>query len=218
MPEFIRIPKDIGRGLRSTSGELIKGEKIETGHEGEKQFVDATVVRNEKERYAGSYVKKKYGNYMEAVQDAKKIEELKSAGVPTPDVVRYFEEDDNAYLLITDLSKKGENYVWSMGDSDESFRNLRLNDDDYREIQQQLEEISMKASDLNFTVASDAFFLVKPKKEGTPTRVFVGDIGMNVKKMNKADPMHEKFNNQQAARFLETVVPEEKLEAVPDLA
>lgn len=204
MSEFFKIMGSPESSLSSESSlsgtvEDMEGDLPE-GAEGHKAFVEVKIEHNERERSAGRFVKKEYDSREDVSNVIHIANILRNARIPVPVTMRYFEEEGNDYLLVSDLTKDGESIVSSINNTFD-LDEMLLDEEDFSILTNQVSAIVRAAHSAGYFVGGDAFFVVKDV--GERPHIVIGDFGSIRKNTEKEEKELTSYAMSQVEWFTE---------------
>ncbi|PIS20757.1 hypothetical protein COT52_01915 [candidate division WWE3 bacterium CG08_land_8_20_14_0_20_43_13] len=198
MSIFLKIPHNAEqeKDIRTSTGNIRRLAAISEGEETKKSKVFLSSEKAGNTREVGTFIKKEFTSMQRALNEAMKADRMRKVGLPVPNTIRYFEDDEGKpSLLISDLSVSGEKQVWSINNNQQE---LALSQDERDFVEERVKKIGLEAAKKGFMINADAYFIVK---DGQNIEIVIGDFGIGVAQSNMNTEKTKIFNTRMASRF-----------------
>lgn len=165
------------------------------GSEGKKTIITIENPRYEPGRTDVSpeltFISKRYYTKEKALGVVEYTDKLRSLGFPVPPTTRYYEENGEPNIMMTDMSEGGKNIIWGgngSADPEEAIalQSMNLTKIDLQNIERQVRDIFKKAVQNSVRIYGDNYHLSKSRETGEVKVILIDirkppDYEMNLK-------------------------------------
>jgi hypothetical protein len=164
--EFVKLKRQIET---KNKGKIISKRPLDVGGiEGKKYSVEIQMRKHNIPQFSKEYPPE---NKQRALDTVETYGILREKGYPVPATTRYYEENGNSYVLMTDETEGGECRLWGWGDLQSEaklteLREMKLNDEKVNKLKTLARDLIEKANRDRILLHTSLIHIKQRKSDG----------------------------------------------------